>query len=92
MNIDMYLELKFNFPLDSGSSGSSTGSSGGGGQNTGTTVTLTGPGILPSITTSAIANTAAAHLEMLAAASSVASSTNGGPVIGGPNSQHNTTA
>ena len=75
-----------------GSSGSSTGSSGGGaGPTSGMTVTVTGPGILPSITTSSIASTAAAHLEMLAAASSVASATNGVPLLG-PNSQHNTTA
>ena len=80
--------LRFTFI---GSSGSSTGSSGGGNTNTGMTVTVTGPTILPSITTSAIASTAAAHLEMLAAASSVASSTNGVPSLG-PNAQHNTTA
>ena len=80
--------LPFTF---AGSSGSSTGSSGGGNTNTGMTVTVTGPTILPSITTSAIASTAAAHLEMLAAASSVASSTNGVPSLG-PNAQHNTTA
>jgi hypothetical protein len=55
------------------------------------TVTVTGPTILPSITTSAIASTAAAHLEMLAAASSVASSANGVSSLG-PNTQHNTTA
>jgi len=77
--------------FSTGSSGSSTGSSGGGNTNTGMTVTVTGPTILPSITTSAIASTAAAHLEMLAAASSVASSTNGVPSLG-PNAQHNTTA
>ena len=75
-----------------GSSGSSTGSSGGGaGPTSGMTVTVTGPGILPPITSSAIASTAAAHLEMLAAASSVASSTNGCPPLG-HNSQHNSTA
>jgi predicted RNA-binding Zn-ribbon protein involved in translation (DUF1610 family) len=78
--------------FSTGSSGSSTGSSGGGaGPTSSMTVTVTGPNILPSITPSSIASTAAAHLEMLAHASSVASSNNGVSPLGA-NTQHNTTA